>query len=291
MTTQHMLSYEDVAACFTPRMADSHKGTYGHLLAVCGSVGMAGAAILSARAALRSGVGLLTVALPESIYSIVAGSVPEALFLPLPENEQGRLSHTALPILRQALKGKTALLVGCGLGCCEDTQIIVRELLLQADCPKVLDADGINAVARHIDVLETAFSSLIVTPHPAEMSRLCGSTVDTVQADRISVATAFAKQYDVTVALKGHHTVVADATQYRINPTGNAGMATGGSGDVLAGMIASFAAQGMSPFDAAMCGVYLHGLAGDMAAKRCSQHAMLPSDMIEELGSVFLKLE
>ncbi len=291
MTTKHMLSYKDVVACFTPRSADSHKGTYGHLLAVCGSVGMAGAAILSARAALRSGVGLLTVALPKSIYPIVAASVSEALFLPLPENEQGRVSQTALPLLRQALKGKTALLIGCGLGYCEDTQVIVRELLGQVDCPTVLDADGINAVAQHIDVLEPASSSIIVTPHPAEMARLCDTTVNDVQSDRIGVATAFAERYGVTVALKGYHTVVADITQYCINPTGNPGMATGGSGDVLAGMIASLAAQGMALFDAARCGVYLHGLAGDNAAKRCSQRAMLPSDMIEELRGVFLKLE
>ncbi len=291
MTTKHTLSYKDVAACFVPRSADSHKGTYGHLLAVCGSVGMVGAAILSARAALRSGVGLLTVALPQSIYPIVAAGVPEALCLPLPENEQGRVPQAALPLLRQALKGKTALLIGCGLGCCEDTQVIVRELLGLADCPMVLDADGINAVAQHIDVLETACSSLIVTPHPAEMARLCATTVDDVQADRVGCAMSFAKRYGITVALKGHHTVVADATQYCINPTGNPGMATGGSGDVLAGMIASFAAQGFSSFDAARCGVYLHGLAGDAAAKRCSQRAMLPSDVIEELRGVFLNLE
>lgn len=289
--TMQILSKADVAACLPPRPADSHKGTYGHLLAICGSVGMAGAAILSARAALRSGVGLLTVALPKSIYPIAAGAVPEALFLPLSENDAGRLSQTALPALRKALDGKTAVLVGCGLGVDEDTQVLVCELLQSVRCPLVLDADGLNIAARHIHILETAKAPLLLTPHPAEMARLCGQTVQSVQSDRVDVAKNFAVQHGVNLALKGHHTVVTDGTYCAINPTGNAGMATGGSGDVLAGMVASFAAQGMQPSDALRCGVYLHGAAGDAAAATCSQRAMLPSDMIENLKGVFLDLE
>lgn len=288
---QNILKAADISACFFKRRQESYKGTYGHLLAVCGSVGMAGAAILSARAALRSGVGLLTIALPRSIYPIVSGAVPEAVFLPLPETEDGTLSETVLRPLLKALSGKSAVLIGCGMGCTASTELLVHELVREAAVPVILDADGLNAVSRHIDILETAKAPLILTPHPGEMARLVGKTIEEVQANRVHIATAFAENYTVTLALKGHRTVIADAVQYYINPTGNPGMATGGSGDVLAGMIASFSAQGMSPMNAAKCGVYLHGKAGDMAAGKYSQHAMLPSDMIEELKGLFLDLE
>ena len=289
--TENVLRQDDIAACFTPRAANSHKGTYGHLLAICGSVGMAGAAILSARAALRSGVGLLTVALPRSVYPIVSAAVPEAVCLPLPETEQGTLSETALPALLKAGKRATAVLIGCGMGLCADTELLTCELIQRVGCPVIADADGINALARHIHILETVATPLVLTPHPGEMARLIGKTVADVQADRVSVATAFAAEYPLTLVLKGHRTVIADGERYTVNPTGNPGMATGGSGDVLAGMIASFAAQGMPVGKAAECGVFLHGRAGDIAARKYSQHAMLPSDLIDQLGELFLQLE
>lgn len=288
---QNIIQAADVASCFQKRDADSHKGTFGHLLAVCGSVGMAGAAILSARAALRSGVGLLTVAMPRSIYPIVSAAVPEVLCLPLPENTDGTLADDALRPLLQALRGKSAVLIGCGLGCTPSVERIVRELILRAQIPVVLDADGLNVLAKHIDVLETETAPLILTPHPGEMARLIGATVGRVQEQRLQTATAFSAQHKVVLALKGHRTVVADEERYYINPTGNPGMATGGSGDVLAGMIAAFVTQGFTPLSAAMCGVYLHGKAGDVAAALCSQHAMLPSDMIDALKGLFLDLE
>ena len=287
----HILEFGKIAACFSTREEDSHKGTFGHLLAICGSVGMAGAAILSARAALRSGVGLLTVALPKSIYPIVSSAVPEAVFLPLPEMEEGTLSEQALWPLMSALKGKTAVLAGCGMGCTTATQMLICELIDRARVPLILDADGLNAVSPHIDVLKTATAPLVLTPHPGEMSRLTGKTVSEIQQDRVHIATSFAANYSVTLVLKGHCTVIADAQRYDINTTGNPGMATGGSGDVLAGMIGAFAAQGILPADAARCGVYLHGLAGDRIAERYSQTAMLPSDIIEELKTLFSELE
>lgn len=281
----------DIAACFPKRLPDTHKGSYGHLLAVCGSYGMAGAAILSARAALRSGVGLLTVALPRSIYPIVSAAVPEAVFLPLPESENGTISMKALSALLAALDGKDALLIGCGLGQSSELKLLVRELLIHAACPIVLDADGLNAIATHIDVLKTGKAPRILTPHPGEMARLLSKSVAQVQENRTGISSDFARRFGVTLVLKGYHTLVTTETEQVVNPTGNPGMATGGSGDVLAGMIASFAAQGMSPPDAAKCGVYLHGKAGDAAAKKYSQHAMLPSDMLSELGTLFLKFE
>lgn len=286
-----VLKDEDIKPLFTPRNPDSHKGTCGHLLAVCGSYGMAGAAILSVRAALRSGVGLVTVALPRSIYPIVASAVPEAVFLPLPETESGVLSRAALRPLLSALKHKDALLIGCGLGKGESVEMLVCELLSNAKCPVVLDADGLNAVANHIDVLKTVLSPLVLTPHPGEMARLSATDIAFIEADRLQIAKTFAARYGVTLALKGHRTVITDGVVSKINTTGNAGMATGGSGDVLAGMIASLLAQGMQPIDAVKSGVYLHGKAGDAAAKRLSQHAMLPSDMLDEFGRLFLELE
>ncbi len=286
-----VLNWADIKRCFPPRERDTHKGSFGHLLMVCGSYGMAGAVMLAAKAALRCGVGLLTVALPQSIYPMVATAVPEAVFLPLPETEEGTLSMAALAPLRRALKGKTALLIGPGLGRGDAVDRLLGALLCQADCPVLLDADGLNALAMHIDMLETVHAPCVLTPHPGEMARLIGADTTAVQVDRAGVASSFAKRHGVTLVLKGHRTLIATPHTLRENPTGNPGMATGGSGDVLAGMIASLLAQGLKPADAAAAGVYLHGLAGDRAAQRLSQHGMLPSDMIAELGGLFLTLE
>ena len=289
---ERYITADRVALCFSPRQAESHKGTYGNLLTVCGSYGMAGAALLCARAALRSGVGLLTAAIPSSVYPLMAGVLPEAVYLPLPQTADGRLSSAARPDLLQRAARADAIVIGCGLGKGEDTQELVRELLRRHTCPLVLDADGINAISAHTLVEETGAAPRILTPHPLEFARLSGIPIETVQRDRTDVARRFADTYGVILVLKGHHTVVAAPGRMPlINPTGNAGMATGGSGDVLAGIIGSLAAQGMDAYDAAVCGVYLHGAAGDAAAQRLSQHAMLPSDMIDELCHLFLKLE
>ncbi len=289
---QSIIDWEMVARCFAPRPADSHKGTYGQVLAVCGSYGMAGAALLAAKAALRGGAGLVTAVVPQSIYPLMAVGLPEAVFLPLPETTEGQLALAALPLLRERMKKADALLIGCGLGAGGQMTAVVEDLLRCADCPVVLDADGINAVAQHIDIRKTTRAPLVLTPHPGEMARLLGCTVAQVQENRTDMARRFAEEQQAVVVLKGSRTVIAAPGQpLLVNTTGNAGMATGGSGDALAGLIASFLAQGMEPFHAAMCGVHLHGLAGDRAAARLSQHAMLPSDLIDELGGLFLRLE
>ncbi len=280
-----------VRACFPPREADSHKGTYGRLLLVCGSYGMAGAAMMATEAALRCGVGLAALALPRSVYPIAAARLCEPIFVPLPETEKGQLSPTARPVLRREAEKSDALLIGCGLGGGEEVRDVVADLLTHASCPVILDADGINAFAGHIDKLKTA-CPLILTPHPGEMARLMGVTTAEIQNDRMTFARRLAADTGAVVVLKGHRTLVAaPGREPLVNVTGNPGMSTGGSGDVLAGMIASFAAQGMTPEQAAMCGVYLHGSAGDAAAARLSQHAMLPTDMIRELGGLFSNLE
>lgn len=287
------ISHEAVRRCFPKRAADSHKGTYGNVLSVCGSYGMAGAAILAGEAALRCGAGLLTAALPRSIYPLLSVRLPEAVCLPLPETESGQLSKEALPPLRQALGKASALLIGCGVGTQAQTDAVVTALLTAADCPVVLDADGINLLARHIDTLKTVSAPLCLTPHPAELGRLLGCSAEEVQAARPRAVARAAELTNAVVVLKGHRTLIASPSDgtLLVNPTGTSGMATGGSGDVLAGMIASFAAQGMPLKDAAACGVYLHGLAGERAAAALSQHAMLPSDILTHLGELFLDLE
>ena len=278
-----------VQSCFPKREADTHKGTYGHLLTVNGSDGMVGAALLCAKAALRCGVGLLTAALPRSLYPILTTALPEAMCLPLGGDGTGAAAQLQL---RDCAARTDAVAMGCGLGQGEAVSALVWDVLEHGDTPVVLDADGLNAVAAQPERLLKLNRPLILTPHPGEMARLTGRTVEEVQQHRTEVAEEFATCFGVTVVLKGHETVIA--SPYRatlLNETGNPGMATGGSGDVLTGMIGSFLAQGFDPYTAAMCGVHLHGLAGDGAAARLSQHAMLPGDLIDELAPLFLKLE
>ena len=281
-----------VKSCFRARPLESHKGTFGRVVAVCGSYGMAGAAILCVRAALRSGVGLVTAAVPRSIYPILAPVLPEAVFVPLPEDETGRLSRDAIHPLLATLRGASAVVLGPGLGRSEELTDLVTAVCCHSPCPIILDADGINAVKPHMLVEEAVSAPLILTPHPGEMARLLDTSLTEVQQHRAEITRRFAEDYGVTLVLKGHHTLVAAPDRPLLqNDTGNPGMATGGSGDVLAGLIGGLAAQGMEPYQAAMCGVYLHGAAGDRAAERLSQHSMLPSDIIEELGSLFLNME
>ena len=289
MTT--ITTKEYVASCLPSRVADSHKGTYGTLLTVCGSYGMAGAALLCARGALRSGVGLLRVALPESVYPLLVEAIPEAVFHAVSE-QGGCFCADAIPALAEALATADAVVVGCGLGRGGGQTAVVRHILAHSTVPVILDADGINAMTPHILTEEARSAPLILTPHPGEMARLLGISTADVQADRVGIACRLARQTDAVVVLKGHHTVIA-APDGRVaeNATGNPGMATGGSGDVLAGIIGSLAAQGLTPYDAAVCGAYLHGAAGDLAAAKHSMQGMLPTDLIEELGSLFLQFE
>ncbi len=274
-----------VQAHFPARDPWAHKGDFGHLLTVTGSDGMVGAARLCAEAALRCGVGLLTAALPREAYPAFTAALPEAVCLPL---ENTGLS--AQLVLRECAAKADAVVLGCGIG--RRAESLVWDVLSHGDTPLVLDADGINTVCLHIDKLKTIRRPLVLTPHPGEMARLTGRTVEDVEAHRAAVARAFAEEYDVTLVLKGHETLIAAPHRaLLVNHTGNPGMATGGSGDVLAGMIGAFLAQGMEPYAAAMCAVHLHGLAGDRAAAALSQHAMLPRDLIAQLGGLFLDLE
>ncbi len=283
---------ELVKQLFKPRNPESNKGDYGRLLCFCGSDGMAGAAVMSGRAAIRCGTGLVYLAVPRPIYPIVASQLAESVFVILDTTSSGELLPESKIHYKQVFNQSSACLMGCGLGTEPNAESMVYKTISRSAIPLIIDADGINAVAANIDILKTAKVPLILTPHPGEMARLLNTTVADVQAHRLEYAKNFAADYQAIVVLKGAGTVVASPTgQVYVNPTGNAGMAKGGSGDVLAGMIAAFTAQGAEPFFAAVCGAYLHGLAGDRCAKRLSQRAMLPTDIIDELPGLFLEFE
>ena len=276
----------DLCALFPKRDPEGHKGTYGRLLMLCGSIGMAGACIMAARGALRSGVGLLNLAVPHALYPILAPAVPEAVFTLYDPEE------TAFESVLEALGKASACLIGCGLGTAPYAERLVQTVLERAQCPLVLDADALNLLAKAPERLRTPRGPVVVTPHPGEMARLSGLTPEELRADRIRAAREFAAKYRVITVLKGAGTVTAAPDgEVRVNTTGNPGMAKGGSGDVLAGMVGALAAQGMQPFAAAYAAVCIHGAAGDRCAEKLSQRAMLPTDLIEALPAVFTEIE
>lgn len=274
-----------------PRNPESNKGDYGRLLCLCGSDGMAGAASLCVRAALRGGAGLVNAALPRSIYPIVAQSAQEAVYTVLDETSGGALTEDAQRALSGAAAKADAMVLGCGLGTGRESFSRLRQCLMGAEKPIVIDADGINLLSRNIDILKTVSAPLILTPHPGEMARLTGRSVSEIQLHRLEYACSFAREFNVVLVLKGAGTIVASPVGHAwVNLTGNAGMARGGSGDVLAGLIGALLAQGVPPEEAAAAGVWLHGTAGDRCAARLSQTAMLPGDLIGELPGLFLNI-
>lgn len=283
----------EISKLFFPRNELSNKGDFGKVFSLCGSYKMPGAACLAANSAVRCGVGLVTAAFPDRAYCAIAPHLTEPLLLPLDSNKEGTLSKSATPHILKAIEKATAIVIGCGFGVNYDTKYIINQIITNANCPIIIDADGINAVSDNIDVLKAAKVPLILTPHPGEMARLCKKSVEEIQEDRIGNATELSKKYGITVVLKGSGTVIAspDFSGTYINRTGNSGMAQGGSGDVLSGMVAAFIAQGIKPGSAAVAAVFIHGMAGDEAAKKLSKRGMTPSDMINELPLLLSKFE
>jgi hydroxyethylthiazole kinase-like uncharacterized protein yjeF len=260
----------------------SHKGTFGHLVVVAGSEGKTGAATLSSEAALRTGAGLVTLAVPASLLDILAVKLTEAMTLPLPEAEGARaLGEAALSPLNDFLGGKTAVALGPGLGTHPETQALVRTLVRDCPLPMVVDADGLNALAGHLEVLKNSAGPRILTPHPGEMARLLGATPKEVQSRRLDTAREVATAHGVWVVLKGAQTVVAEPGGHlSLNPTGNPVLASGGTGDVLTGLIGGFLAQRVPPWDAARLGVYLHGLTANYLAEVIGPRGHLAGDLI-----------
>lgn len=272
------LNHETVLSLLPDRNPWGHKGDFGKILLLCGSRGYTGAAFFAAMGALRSGAGLVFLGVPESIYGIEAVKLNEPVIFPLPDAD-GRLSADAVPEILSRLPRMDAVLVGPGLGQSEGTLAVVRAVLEKAECPVVVDADGINVLRAHRDLLRGRKSPTILTPHDGEFARLGGI----IGEDRMAAAAALADDLGCVVLLKGHETCVTDGTDGYINPTGNSGMAVGGSGDVLAGVITALLGAGLPPLEAAACGAWLHGAAGDRCAAELGQYGMLPTDMLSAL--------
>ena len=280
-----------VKSCFKKRAVNSNKGNFGHQLNICGSYKMCGAAVIAAKASLKTGAGLTKCVFPKSVYPVLTAHMTQPLFSPMSENEQKTLSIGALTHILDELKWANSVVLGCGIGKNDDTEVLVNQIIKESEAPIVLDADGLNAISANVDVLRNAKADIIVTPHPGEMARLVGKDIDFIQSHRVEVAKDFANNFGVVVVLKGANTVVTNGDDVFINTTGNPGMAMGGSGDMLAGMIGSFVAQGISPLNSAICGVYIHGLVGDVTADELSKRGMTVDDMLEILPAVMGEFE
>ncbi len=296
----HLLVGRELAACLTPRARQAHKGDFGHALLVGGVPGKAGAVILAARAAVRGGAGLVTVAVPEPILHTVDGGSLESMTLGLPAGADGGLGAGAAEAVMAAAEGKAAVALGPGLGLAAETASAVRRLARELPLPIVLDADALNALAGRLTELADRDADTVLTPHPGEMARLLGVTSSQVQADRVASARRAAAESGAVVVLKGHRTLIADPGSRQpasggtgavyVNPTGNPGMASGGSGDVLTGLVAALLAQGYRALAAAQLAVYLHGLAGDLAIERIAPEALRAGDQIDYLPAAFDRL-
>jgi NAD(P)H-hydrate epimerase len=270
----------------TPRDPEGHKGTYGHVLVVAGSLGMGGAAVLCGSGALRGGAGLVTVACPETVQPVVSAGNSCFLTHPLPADDAGRVATAAGPDVLATAAKCDVVACGPGLGQGVGTTAVVTALLARCGKPVVLDADGLTVIARTPDVIRRQ-APLVVTPHPGEFARLLGLTTAAVVADREALAVRFAATYGLVLVLKGHQTLVTDGRRLYRNNTGNPGMATGGSGDVLTGLLAALLGQGLDLFGAAQLAVHLHGLAGDLARDDTGEVSLIATDLLTYLPRAF----
>jgi len=272
------LDHTKVLAMLPDRDPWGHKGSFGKVLLLCGSRGYTGAAYLAAMGALRCGAGLTFLGVPESIYAIEAVKLNEPVVFPLPD-DSGSLSILAVSEIEKRLPQMDAVLIGCGIGQSGGALAAVKAVLEQAQCPVVVDADGINVLKAHKDILRGRAYPTILTPHDGEFLRFGG----TIGEDRMASAAYFSREWNSILLLKGHRTCITDGKTGYINETGNPGMAVGGSGDILAGMIVSLLGQGLEPLEAAACAAWLHGAAGDLCAQEIGQYGMLPSDMLTRI--------
>lgn len=279
------IDFDYLKKTIKPRPYNSHKGSVGTLFSICGSYGMAGAQMLCLNGALRSGVGMMKTAVIESIYPIVASNIREAVYTPF-KGEDGKFSYKDIERLTDIAESSNATLIGCGMGVNDDTDKIVCHFVQKYDKPLLLDADGINCISKHIHLLSRKTCDIVLTPHPGEMSRLTGLSVAEIESNRQGVAEEFSKENNVITVLKGADTIVTDGDNTFISYAGNPGMATGGSGDVLAGIIGSFMAQGYSPMESACIGTFVHGKAGDFAKEKLGEISLLPRDIIKYLPEV-----
>jgi NAD(P)H-hydrate epimerase len=288
-----MATIETVTAlpALSPRAADAHKGDFGRVLVVAGSRGMAGAAVLCASAALRAGAGLVKAAVPADILATVAAGNPCYTTAPLPADAEGRLSAAALPVLKRLAEDHDVLALGPGLDRSAELSTVVAELSSTVPKPMVLDADGLTALIGQVERMGRAKAPRIITPHPGEFARLVNLDVQSVQAKRSELAADFARRHGLVVVLKGQGTIVTDGQRVYQNTTGNPGMATGGAGDVLTGIIAALVGQGLAAFEAAQLGVHVHGLAGDLACEQIGAISLIATDLLDFLPAAFRQVQ
>ncbi len=286
-----LLTVHDMKEIVPSRHPETHKGTNGHALVIAGSIGKGGAAAMTALACLRAGAGLLTLAVPKSVQPIVAGKLTEVMTHPLAETIEQTISSGAAEEIIALSSDKEVAAIGPGLTTNKETVSAIKKVIRGTSIPIVIDADAINALADNTELLRERSSATILTPHPGEMGRLTGKSTAEIQKDRIGTARAFATLHGVYLVLKGAHTVIAEPSgAVHISPTGNPGMATGGTGDALTGIITGLIAQGLDPADAARLGVYMHGLAGDIAAKETGMVGMLAGDLIKRIPSAIKQI-
>lgn len=292
-TTLFTMSVDELKPFFKKRETDSHKGTFGTVLVIGGSYEMPNAVYFASQGAVNSGAGLVKVAFPSVAYNAIAPKTYEQILIPLESNKKGRISQNATKRLEAELKKCSCVLLGCGMGNDEDTKAVTEFVIKNAEVPIILDADGINCLKDNIDIIDSAKNPVILTPHPKEMSRIAGVTVDEIQENRGAVVSSFTKAHKSILVLKGASTLVGstDYDDIYVNSTGNPGMATGGSGDVLAGIIASFVAQGVDPFTSAVAGVNIHGMTGDKVTEKYSMMGNTPTLMLNELPLILKKFE
>jgi ADP-dependent NAD(P)H-hydrate dehydratase / NAD(P)H-hydrate epimerase len=285
------LELEDIQSLIPKRPTNTHKGEYGHTLVVAGSKGKGGAAGLTGLAALRAGAGLVTLAVPESCHQALEFNPLETMAVALPETKTGCVSTKAIDIILENLKGKNALAIGPGLSTDKETVQLLEALLPQVECPLVIDADGINALGKSGKLIDQIRAETVLTPHPKEMSRLSGWSVQDILNQRIERAGEFAQEHDVTLLLKGARTVVAFADgTVLINPTGNPGMATAGSGDILTGLIAGLISQGLSVPSATSVGAFIHGMAGDIYVEANHEIPLIASDLLDKVPEAIKRI-
>ncbi len=283
----HLLTPEKMSSYYRPRNSNAHKGTTGHLLIIAGSRGKTGAAALTSEAAIRSGAGLVTLGIPESVSTILETLTPEIMTLLLPETKEGSLSNSAFDILSNTIETKNCIATGPGLGTVKQTAGLTHKVLCESKIPVVIDADALNNLSKNLNILTTMKVPAILTPHPKEMARLTGESIATIQNNRIKFAKDFAKKYNVHLILKGVRTIIAHPDgEVFINPTGNPSMASGGMGDVLTGMIAGFLTQGYSPVESSHMGVYLHGAIADILSIEKGPAGIIASDIISNIPRI-----
>jgi ADP-dependent NAD(P)H-hydrate dehydratase / NAD(P)H-hydrate epimerase len=286
-----MLKLMRLPAQLLQRKADSHKGDYGHILILAGSNRYSGAALLCAESALRSGAGLVTLGVPRSInLGLIKSKPKELMTLPLPETNEGTLSLSAFTKIAAFIKHIDVLIIGPGLGKNKSTYALVKKIIQKTSQSKVVDADALNALNNSLGILKKHKGQLILTPHQKEMSRLFGISINLIKNNRKLIAKKCAKHYNSIIILKGHNSIVTDGLEkFYLNHTGNPGMATAGSGDVLSGIVGAFLAQGLDSFKAAKYATYIHGLAGDLAAKDKTQLGVIASDIIDRIPDALRK--